>query len=65
MIMEQEKMTMQEVEKKIEIYKELFSVVRLLKGEEIEETQKQKTDGINGVDTSCQCYSSWKKTTSV
>lgn len=61
MIMEQEKMTMQEVEKKIEIYKELFSVVRLLKGEEIEETQKQKTDGINGVDTSCQCYSSWKK----
>ena len=32
MIMEQEKMTMQEVEKKIEIYKELFSVVRLLKG---------------------------------
>lgn len=42
MIMEQEKMTMQEVEKKIEIYKELFSVVRLLKGEEIEETQKQK-----------------------
>ena len=54
MIMEQEKMTMQEVEKKIEIYKELFSVVRLLKGEEIEETQKQKTDGINGVDTSCQ-----------
>ena len=42
MIMEQEKMTMQEVEKKIEIYKELFSVVRLLKGEEIEETHKRR-----------------------
>lgn len=52
---------MQEAEKKIESYKELFSVVRLLKGEEIEETQKQKTDGMEGVDTSCQCYSFWKK----
>lgn len=48
---------MQEVEEKIDIYKEIFSVVRLLKGEEIEETQKQKTDGMEGVDTSCQCYS--------
>ena len=42
--MEQKKMTMQEAEKKIDTYKEIFSVVRLLKGEEIEETQKQKTD---------------------
>ena len=40
--MEQKKMTMQEAEKKIDTYKEIFSVVRLLKGEEIEETQKQK-----------------------
>ena len=39
--MEQKKMTMQEAEKKIDTYKEIFSVVRLLKGEEIEETQKQ------------------------
>ena len=59
--MEQKKMTMQEAEKKIDTYKEIFSVVRLLKGEEIEETQKQKTDGMEGVDTSCQCYSFWKK----
>ena len=42
--MEQKKMTMQEAEKKIDTYKEIFSVVRLLKGEEIEETQKQKTE---------------------
>ena len=35
--MEQKKMTMQEAEKKIDTYKEIFSVVRLLKGEEIEE----------------------------
>jgi putative two-component system response regulator len=56
-----EKMTKQEVEKKIEVYKELFSVVRLLKGEEIEKTQGLKTDGIAGVDAPCQCYSFWKK----
>uniref|UniRef100_UPI004024D1AD diguanylate cyclase domain-containing protein n=1 Tax=Agathobacter sp. TaxID=2021311 RepID=UPI004024D1AD len=54
-------MTKQEVEKKIEVYKELFSVVRLLKGEEIEKTQGLKTDGIAGVDAPCQCYSFWKK----
>ena len=54
-------MTKQEVEKKIEVYKELFSVVRLLKGEEIEKTQGLKTDGIAGVDVPCQCYSFWKK----
>lgn len=56
-----EKRTKQEVEKKIEVYKELFSVVRLLKGEEIEKTQGLKTDGIAGVDAPCQCYSFWKK----
>ena len=56
-----EKMTKQEVEKKIEVYKELFSVVRLLKGEELEKTQGPKTDGIAGVDAPCQCYSFWKK----
>lgn len=54
-------MTKQEVEKKIEVYKELFSVVRLLKGEELEKTQGPKTDGIAGVDAPCQCYSFWKK----
>lgn len=54
-------MTKQEVEKKIEVYKELFSVVRLLKGEELEKTQGLKTDGIAGVDAPCQCYSFWKK----
>lgn len=54
-------MTKQEVEKKIEVYKELFSFVRLLKGEEIEKTQGLKTDGIAGVDAPCQCYSFWKK----
>lgn len=54
-------MTKQEVEKKIEVYKELFSVVRLFKGEEIEKTQGLKTDGIAGVDAPCQCYSFWKK----
>lgn len=54
-------MTKQEAEKKIEVYKELFSVVRLLKGEEIEKTQGLKTDGIAGVDAPCQCYSFWKK----
>ena len=54
-------MTKQKVEKKIEVYKELFSVVRLLKGEEIEKTQGLKTDGIAGVDAPCQCYSFWKK----
>lgn len=54
-------MTKQEVEKKIEVYKELFSVVRLLKGEEIEKMQGLKTDGIAGVDAPCQCYSFWKK----
>lgn len=54
-------MTKQEVEKKIEVYKELFSVVRLLKGEEIEKMQGLKTDGIADVDAPCQCYSFWKK----
>lgn len=55
-------MTMQEAEQEIKYYQEIFQVVRLLKGEDVERTFCQKEKGMSeNVQDGCPCYSFWKK----
>lgn len=59
-----EGMTMQEAEVQMKNYEEIFSVVRLLKGTDIEKTAAQKTCGQDSsAGEEEACYSFWKKNT--
>ena len=58
-MIEWKQMTMQEAENKMEVLREIFDVVRLLKGSDLQ------TDGmenkLEGRENLCQCYAFWNK----
>lgn len=58
-MIEWKQMTMQEAENKMEVLREIFDVVRLLKGSDLQ------TDGMEsklaGRENLCQCYAFWNK----
>ena len=58
-MIEWKQMTMQEAENKMEVLREIFDVVRLLKGSDLQ------TDGmenkLEGEKNLCQCYAFWNK----
>lgn len=57
-----DRITMQEAEEKIKYYKEIFDIVRLLKGEDVEKlfTQEQGDVSVSPTEA-CSCYSFWEK----
>ena len=52
-------MTKQEAQEEIASYKKIFSVVRLLSGQDIEKLKAGKLTG--SVSKICQCYKFWNK----
>lgn len=57
-----DRITMQEAEEKIKYYEEIFDIVRLLKGEDVEKlfTQEQGDVSVSPTEA-CPCYSFWEK----
>lgn len=58
-MIEWKQMTMQEAENKIEVLREIFDVVRLLKGSDLQAAGMESK--LAGRENLCQCYAFWNK----
>ena len=58
-MIEWKQMTMQEAENKMEVLREIFDVVRLLKGSDLQAAGMERK--LAGRENLCQCYAFWNK----
>ena len=58
-MIEWKQMTMQEAENKMEVFREIFDVVRLLKGSDLQAAGMESK--LAGRENLCQCYAFWNK----
>ena len=58
-MIEWKQMTMQEAENKMEVLREIFDVVRLLKGSDLQAARMESK--LAGRENPCQCYAFWNK----
>lgn len=58
-MIEWKQMTMQEAENKMEVLREIFDVVRLLKGSDLKTSGMESK--LTGRKNLCQCYAFWNK----
>ena len=58
-MIEWKQMTMQEAENKMEVLREIFDVVRLLKGSDLQAAGMESK--LAGRENPCQCYAFWNK----
>ena len=58
-MIEWKQMTMQEAENKMEVLREIFDVVRLLKGSDLQAAGMESK--LAGRENLCQCYAFWNK----
>ena len=58
-MIEWKQMTMQEAENKMEVIREIFDVVRLLKGSDLQAAGMESK--LAGRENLCQCYAFWNK----
>lgn len=58
-MIEWKQMTMQEAENKMEVLREIFDVVRLLKGSDLQAAEMESK--LAGRENLCQCYALWNK----
>ena len=58
-MIEWKQMTMQEAENKMEVLREIFDVVRLLKGSDLQTSGMENK--LEGEKNLCQCYAFWNK----
>ena len=58
-MIEWKQITMQEAENKMEVLREIFDIVRLLKGSDLQAAEMESE--LAGKKHLCQCYAFWNK----